>query len=419
MRLLGHNNIKMAVGSIKMAKMRSFLTMLGIIIGVASVVTIVSVGGGVKHQVNKQINQLGRDLITVRPGEPVRHQSDANSLRDSLGGVRLFYGTSNVGSLADEDIDVVRHVPGVAQAVPLSLVNGPLMVGGQEVAPPLVLATTTDMNAILHQPIEYGEFFAPDLTTQPDAAVIGHDVANRLFGQRSPLGQSFDFLGQRFFVRGVMKQFDATPLSLTTDFNDVIFIPYQTAQTLTNKNAQLYQILVKPQPAADLNHEVTVVTDALRNAHGGQQAFSVLRQDEDMRVANTILDLLTKLIAGVAAVSLLVGGIGVMNVMLVSVAERTHEIGLRKALGATNRQIWLQFLTEAGVLSLAGGIAGVLLALVVGFVLRVSTSLSPVLSWQAIVVSVSISWLVGIIFGTAPALKASRKDPIESLRSNL
>jgi putative ABC transport system permease protein len=138
-----------------------------------------------------------------------------------------------------------------------------------------------------------------------------------------------------------------------------------------------------------------------------------------MRVANTILDLLTKLIAGVAAVSLLVGGIGVMNVMLVSVAERTHEIGLRKALGATNRQIWLQFLTEAGVLSLAGGIAGVLLALVVGFVLRVSTSLSPVLSWQAIVVSVSISWLVGIIFGTAPALKASRKDPIESLRSNL
>jgi len=228
---------------------------------------------------------------------------------------------------------------------------------------------------MLHHPTEYGEFFAPDLSRQPDSAVIGHDVADRLFGERSPLGKSFDFLGQRFFVRGVMKKFDATPLSLTTDFNDVIFIPYQTAQTLTNKNAQLYQILVKPDNSdpAQIDATVATITSTLRNAHGGQQGFSVLRQDEDMKVTNSILDLLTKLIAGVAAVSLLVGGIGVMNVMLVSVAERTHEIGLRKALGASNRQIWLQFSTEASVLSLAGGVIGVLVSLAINVVLRVTT----------------------------------------------
>jgi ABC-type antimicrobial peptide transport system permease subunit len=408
-----YGNIKMAVGSLKVAKMRSFLTMLGVIIGVVSVVTVVSIGEGIKHQVSGEINQLGRDLITVRPGDALQ---PGNSASDSI---NLFYSTANIGSLSHGDIETVQKTPGVRQAVPLALVNGPLRVADDEYANPLVLATTEDMKGLLDDPVEFGEFFTQDgLADQPNVAIIGHNLANKLFEQRVPLGRSFDYLGQTFFVRGVMKKFNSTPLSLNTDFNDAILIPYSTAQALTSNNTQLYEILAKPQDPTQLGQTEAAITEKLKASHGGQQRFSVLRQDESLMVTNRILDLLTLLIASIAAISLLVGGIGIMDVMLVSVAERMHEIGLRKALGASNRQIMLQFLTEATVLSLLGGIIGVIISLAINFVLRVATPLTPVISWEAIVVSVVVSLIVGVIFGTAPALKAARKDPIEALRSH-
>jgi ABC-type antimicrobial peptide transport system permease subunit len=408
-----YGNVRMAIASLKSAKMRSFLTMLGVIIGVVSVVTVVSIGEGIKHQVSREINQLGRDLITIRPGDVVQRSNSGN-----IDNVNLLYNTTNAGSLAASDIETVRKTPGVSQAVPLALVNGTLKVFGQDVSsPPLMMATTNGLNDILRSPVEFGEFFDGDLSDQPNVAVIGHNVANNLYGQRAPLGGSFEYLGQTFFVRGVMKKFDATPLSLTTDFNDVIFIPYQTAQSLTKNNTQLYEILAKPTNAAQLTQTVGQVTEHMRKAHDGQQHFSVLRQDESLAVTNNILDLLTKLIAGIAAISLLVGGIGIMDVMLVSVAERMHEIGLRKALGASNRQILLQFVTEASVLSLTGGILGIFFSLIINFILRVSTSLTPVMTWQSVVGATLVSLLVGTIFGTAPALKAARKDPIEALRN--
>lgn len=408
-----YGNIRMAIGSLKTAKMRSFLTMLGVIIGVVSVVTVVSIGEGIKDQVSREINQLGRDLITIRPGDVIERGNSTS------GGINLFYSTANTGSLASEDIATVQKTPGVRQAVPLALVNGSIKVADDEYPSPLVLATTEDMKGLLGEPIEYGEFFVQDdLSEQPNSAVIGHNIADQFFDQRVPLGRSFEYLGQTFFVRGVMKKFDSTPLSLTTDFNDAILIPYSTAQTLTNSNTQLYEILAKPKDPAQLEEVVSGITSRLKSAHNGQQRFSVLRQNESLQVTNRILDLMTLLIAGIAAISLLVGGIGIMNVMLVSVAERMHEIGLRKALGASNRQIMLQFLTEATVLSLMGGVIGVIVSLAINFILRVSTPLAPIISWQAIIVSVVASLAVGAIFGTAPALKAARKDPIDALRSH-
>jgi ABC-type antimicrobial peptide transport system permease subunit len=407
-----YGNIRMAVASLKQAKMRSFLTMLGVIIGVVSVVTVVSIGQGIKHQVGREIDQLGRDLITIRPGNIKQPESEGGLAPDDL-----LNPVAAAGSLSPGDIEVVTKSQGVSQAVPLAVVHDTLKIDGQEVPPPLVLATTGGLQRILQQPIEYGEFFDLSVSNEPDSAVIGHDIADRLFKQRSPLGSSFEYLGQTFFVRGVMKKFDTSPLSLTTDFNDVILIPYKTAQSLTNNNTQLYEILAKPADAAKLDQTVNTVNANLKQAHKGQQSYSVLRQDESLAVTNGILDLLTKLIAGVAAISLLVGGIGIMDVMLVSVAERMHEIGLRKALGASNRQIWLQFLTEASVLSFLGGIIGVLVSLVINFILRVTTSLTPIISWQAIIIAVIVSLVVGIVFGTAPALKAARKDPIDALRN--
>jgi putative ABC transport system permease protein len=407
-----YGNIRMAIGSLKMAKMRSFLTMLGIIIGVISVVTVVSIGEGIKAQVGQEINQLGQDLITIRPGRALNEESSA----DAIG---LLNAPANIGSLVDGDIATVQKTAGVRQAVPLALVNGAIKVDDKTYDNPLVLATTENMKALLDDPVEFGEFFTQDdVEDQPDTAIIGHNLADKMFGQRVPLGRSFDYLGQTFFVRGVMKKFNTTPLSQTTDFNDAILIPYSTAQSLTSNNTQLYEILAKPQHSDQLDQTIAGITGSLKTAHNDQQRFSVLRQNESMEATSRILDLMTKLIAGIAGISLLVGGIGIMNVMLVSVAERTHEIGLRKALGASNRQILLQFVTEATVLSLLGGIFGVIVSLILNFVLRVATPLSPIISWEAVVVSVAVSLVVGVVFGTAPAMKAARKDPIESLRSH-
>ncbi len=407
-------NIKMAIASLRSTKMRSFLTMLGIIIGVVSVVTVVSIGEGIKHQVATQINQLGKDLITIRPGQLVQRGNDGD-----VNNVNLLFNATDGGSLTTKDLQTVSETSGVGHAVPLSLVHGPVMVDGREYEP-LVLGTTEGMSQILGDPVEFGEFFRSDddsIAAQPDSAVIGHNLATSLFKQRVAVGQSFDFLGQTFFVRGVLKQFDTTPLSLTTDFNDTIFVPYQTVQKLTGNNTSLYEILAKPSDPQLLDTVANGIEKRLTDSAGGQKRFTVLRQSESWAVTNNILNLLTKLIAGIAAISLLVGGIGIMNVMLVSVAERMHEIGIRKALGASNRQILLQFLTEASVLSLFGGLIGIILSLLINFILRVSTSLTPVLTWQVVIGATLVSLLVGVIFGTAPALKAARKDPIEALRN--
>ncbi len=407
------SNIKMALSSVKSNKWRSFLTMLGIIIGVASVVTVVSIGEGIKHQVNGQISQLGSDLITVRPGELVQRGSNG-----SIDGVNIFQGSNSFGSLSQDDMNTVTQTKDVQQAVPLALVNGVVKIDGYGGSSPLVLGTTSDLPKLLSQSIAAGSFFEADTSAEPNVAIIGANVAEKLFKQRAPLGQHFEFLGQTFFVQGVFNRFDTPPLSLSTDFNDTIFIPYSTAQMLTKNNTQLYEVLAKPSDPNHLGAVVNDISQRLTDAHQGQQKFTVLRQDEGLAVTNSVLDLLTRLIAGIAAISLLVGGIGIMDVMLVSVAERMHEIGIRKALGATNRQILTQFLTEASVLSVLGGLIGVVVSLVVSFLISSLTSLTPVVTWQIVLLATAVSLVVGVLFGTAPALKAARKDPIDALRNN-
>ena len=269
------SNLKMAYASVRTNRWRSFLTMFGIIIGVASVVTVVSIGQGIKHQVSGEIDQLGRDLITVRPGELIKRGSNGN-----VSGVNLFLGSNSFGTLSQDDLEIVDKTKYVEQSVPLALVNGTIKADGETGGSPLVLATTADLPNLLKQTIAEGSFFAEDTSAQPNVAVVGADVAHRLFHQRAPLGESFEFLGQTFFIQGVFNRFDTTPLSLSTDFNDTIFIPYSTAQVLTGNNAQLYEILAKPADPKQLDPVVEDISQRLSDAHKGQQKFTVLRQDE-------------------------------------------------------------------------------------------------------------------------------------------
>ena len=410
MSALVRGEVKMAIAGVRSTRWRSLLTMVGIIIGIVSVVTIVGIGEGVKQQIAGQLGQFGKDLITIVPGN-VNDQNGSSSFI----GTSLFSGPSSQSSLGGQDLRVVQHTSHVAETAPLVQVPGQVTVDNQHFSGVTVIGTSPDLPRLLNQSVHAGSFFTNDPNDQ-NAAVIGLSVAQRLFQEDAPLGMTFQFRGQTLTVRGVFDDFANVPLSPVANFNNTIFIPFSLANALSNNNAQLYAILAKPDDASRTNGTINAVNSALLKSRGGQQDFSVLNETQAVSSTSHVLDLMTKLIAGVAAISLLVGGVGIMNVMLVSVTERMHEIGVRKAVGATNRQIWRQFVLESAVLSGLGGVLGVLLSLLIELLLRAYSDLKPSVSWQAVAGATVIAVAVGMLFGTAPALKAARKDPIEALR---
>lgn len=406
---LVRGNVKITIESLRATKWRSLLTMLGIIIGIVSVVTVVGIGEGVKREVAAQINQFGKDLITIRPGKVSPGDRMLTTNTDAL------LGFTNTNALTEHDLKTVKQTKHVAIAAPLSVVPGTVAVDGRKVKNSLVLATNQDLPEALNQEVRYGEFFKDD-GGRANGAVIGRDVAYTLFKDYVPLGKTFTFRGHAFIVRGMFEEFKGTPLSPTSNFNNAIFIPYQLAEKLTGNSTQMYSILAKPDTERNVEPAITAINKSLNKAHGGEQDFTVLDQEESLEASSNVLSLLTTMIAAVAAISLLVGGVGIMNIMLASVTERMHEIGVRKAIGATNRQILNQFILESAVLSVVGGVVGVIVSLVAVGTMRAYTSLEPVVSWEAIGIAVGASLVIGVVFGTAPAVKAARKDPIEALR---
>jgi putative ABC transport system permease protein len=410
MKSLTRGHLKAGLDSVRGAKMRNFWTMLGVIIGVASVITVVGIGEGIKQQIGGQVHHLGKDLITVQPSQL---HSGAGSRSTSA---NLLSGLNITGTLSTNDVTTVSKSSGVGQVAPLSAVSGSIVGDHGSYSGGLVLGTTSALSSLLNQSMEYGVFLS-DSDVGSNVAVLGTNAAKQLFDEDVPLGRTFSIHGQQFMVRGIFNEFDNTPFSPEADYNNAIFIPYDVSESMTNGSAPTFEILARPINPAQTSAVAASVRSDLQAAHGGNSDFSVLQQNQNLAANNDILDLLTRLIAGVAAISLLVGGIGIMNVMLVSVAERMHEIGIRKAVGATNSQILSQFMIEASVLSLSGGLIGIGLAYLIDISLRVFTNLRPAISWQVVVLATGVSLLVGIVFGSVPALKAARKDPIDALRS--
>jgi putative ABC transport system permease protein len=405
---LANGHIKAGVDSVRGAKLRSLWTMLGVIIGVASVITVVGIGNGIKQQVGSQIHHLGQNLITVRPAQ-LTTGSGSNSL-NIAGGLGIS------GPLSLKDVDVISHTPGVAASAPLTIVAGTPSGEQGNYRNGFVVGTTSALPGLLNQSMAYGAFF-DDGDNGTNVAVLGQHASESLFNEDVPLGRSFSFHGQQFIVRGIFNQFASTALGQQADFNNAIFIPNDVAESLSKNTASTYEVLARPAGGQATKAVADRLRTALDQAHGGQSGLAVQSGNQNLAASDNILALLTKLIAGAASISLLVGGIGIMNVMLVSVSERMHEIGIRKAVGATNRQIMSQFLIEAGILSLVGGVIGVMLAFVIDVALRVFTDLQPSISWQIVLLASGVSLLIGVIFGTIPAVKAARKHPIEALRS--
>lgn len=407
MTSLTGRNVRMAVQSIKSTKMRSFLTMVGIIIGVASVITAVSQGEGVRRQVAGNLTISASDVISIRPGKLVNRASNGAI-------TSINYGAAlGTNALTDQDIISLKKIPSIKTVVPLSTISAQASDRDGRTFDGTVIGTGENFLDLSGLKLAYGGFFDGSENNR-NVAVIGKSVAEELFQENVPVGQSILLRNQEFMVVGVFDTLSANSFSNASDLNRAIFIPYQEAKAISGNTVSIYQILVKPVgDGKDTNRDIN---EAITLNHGGQQDFTVLTQAETLQIAGRTLTSLTSFIAGIAAISLIVGGIGIMNIMFVSVTERTREIGVRKSLGATNRQIYSQFLVEATIISLVGGILGVLLALLTNFLLVVLTDLRPVATLPIIGLAVAVSMAVGMIFGTAPAVKAARKDPIQSLR---
>ncbi len=398
--------LKMSISSIRGARFRSTLTMFGIIVGVSSVVTIVSLGEGVRQQITQQAGEVGDSLIVIRPGK----KTEAKII--SLDSLRNF--TSGAGSLSEKDWRDVEKVAGVKSVVPVGVISGIASYQDREYTGSLI-ASTDNLPRFLNQEVEYGNFF-DETNANKKIAIIGRDVAEKLFRENVPIGKKLSIRGVDYTVSGVFEQQSSSTFA-AININSAIVLPYDSAKEVSN-NIQLLQLFVEAGDSEKVSATAESIRQTLENNHAGQEDFTILEKDEALEATNEIFYQLTVFIAGVAFISFIVGGIGIMNIMFATVSERTKEIGIRKAIGATNRQILGQFVMEAIVVSLVGGIFGIIVALLANAIIRVTTDLQPVITPEVAIVVFSLSALTGVISGILPAAQAARKDPITALRTS-
>lgn len=408
MSAIVRGNVRMAISSIRNTRWRSFFTMFGVVVAIVPVLTILSIGEGVKRQITDQINGLGSNLLTVRPGQLVSNDS-------ALKQFSALSGYTTAGTFTAKDFEAVRELKDVDKIAPLSIVPGAVKVDDKAVTDTFVVGTTEDLPSLIGQDVQHGGFFT-DKEYGRRSVVIGRGAAEKIFGEGIPLGRAFDFRDDTFVVGGVLERSETAPLSFSTDLNNAIIMPYQLASSIAGEAPPIYEMLVRPSSEDKTEKLQADITKALAGTRGGEKDFSVVTQAENMQVVTRILTLVTALVSGVAGIALVVSGIGIMNIMLVSVTERLHEIGVRKAIGATRRQVIGQFMSEAIILSTSGGVIGVLLSFLAMYFVRLFTNIEAVITWEAVCLVVGTSLIVGTIFGSIPAIKAARKDPIEALR---
>jgi len=386
-------------------KMRTALTMLGMIIGVAAVITMVALGTGAQTSIESQIQSAGTNMIIVAAGNFTQ------------GGVRQ--GQGNASTLTPDDANAIRSVPGVQYVAAGVNTRGQLVASNQNWGTQ-VQGTDVDMPLIRSWPTQLGAFFsAQDVATASKVAVLGSVVRDQLFGPDvDPTGQVIRINNQPFTVSGVMASKGQSGMG--QDQDDVVFVPYTTVMKKLRGITFIQQAQVSAASATDTSATADRIAALLRVRHkiqpGDPDDFMVRTMEEMAAVRVQATQTMTALLASIAGVSLLVGGIGIMNIMLVSVTERTREIGLRMAIGARGRDVLLQFLVEAVVLSLFGGSIGIALGFAlsqgVTFWMNWPTAVSP----QAVVLAFGFAAMTGVFFGFYPARKAAALDPIDALR---
>ncbi len=401
------SSLKVALRALRINKMRSFLTMLGIIIGVGAVIVMVAIGSGAREMISQQIASMGSNLIMVVPGAT------------TAGGARM--GLGSVSTLTSDDAKAIKdECPAVKEVAP-TWGGVTQVVYGNQNWNTSVTGTTPSFFDIRDWPLGSGRnFIEPEISGAVKVAVLGQSVVDNLFGTENPLGQIIRIKKVPFSVVGVLAKKGPSPRG--DDQDDVVYIPLTTSQkkVFGSSLPKTVRIILVQAQALELMAEAeSQVNDLLKQRHrtqGGQLPdFTVRNLTELMAAAEESARIMSLLLGSIALVSLLVGGIGIMNIMLVSVTERTREIGIRMAVGARGTDILFQFLTESIVLSMVGGLIGVVLGVIGAKVMASFSGWNVLISYGALLLSFSFAAAVGIFFGFYPAHKASRLNPIDAL----
>jgi putative ABC transport system permease protein len=409
-----YTNFIESLESLYANKLRSALTILGIVIGVAAVIAMLSIGRGAQESITNQIESIGTNLVYVSPGS-----------FNQGGGVRSAGGTA--GNLTQQDANALEGLPNVVTVVPEVDGRAQVVYMGNNSNVRLV-GITPDYQTMSNLTLADGAFISEDnVAARSPVVVLGNGVATTLFGETvGVVGQNVTIRGQPYKVIGVLNSKGGTGF-LNQD--DQIFVPITTAQTRlvgggffrgANVIATINVQVDSPDNVKKVEAEITSLLEERHNVAPGSDDFTVSSQQDALTAITTVTNTLSIFLGGIAGISLMVGGIGIMNIMLTTVTERTHEIGLRKAVGARRNDILLQFLVEAMTLSLLGGIIGVIvgwgIAQVIGRVQLGGSAITPVVSVDSVLLATLFSLVVGLFFGIYPAARASRLQPVDALR---
>jgi putative ABC transport system permease protein len=378
--------LKMSISSVYSNKLRSFLTMLGIIIGISSVIVLVGMGEGTKQQVASRIEQLGTNLITVN-----------------------IMGYRN-RAVSNQEIKQLEAKPGIKAIAPTFTQGNVDIKGGDNTSTTDIEATTPNYTEIKKVNVSTGRFINQrDLDNRYRVAVVGTTVATELFNTTDVVGDTINVDGADFSIVGVLQQQGGTS-------DDIVVLPLTTAQRLF-KNTNIRTFYVEASDQSQMDEAMGYLQLFLNNKFNNDpRSYRIMNQTSLLDTANQTNDSMTAMLSGVAAISLVVGGIGIMNIMLVSVIERTREIGIRKAIGAKRRTVLTQFLIEAGFISGLGGILGVMFGYGTAYVVRTAFKTPVVISNNIVIGAFAFSVILGIVFGMYPANKASKLNPIDALR---
>lgn len=399
------SNIRLSFKAIGKNKFRSFLTMLGIIIGVAAVIAMQAIGNGSSADINQRISSLGSNLVMVAPA-PAKQ-----------GSVRLESGSAAVLRKRDADL-LLREVPSISAISPVVRLSVQVKYGNANWRTSIV-GVYPAYFTIRDYELEYGTLFTQEQERNlTKVCVIGKTVSDNLFGTGvSPVGKTIRVGTVPFLITGLLKSKGS---GFGQDQDDIMIAPFSTVQRRMMGTDKIQQIFASAQSDEVVNDAVTEITVALRKQHRLKDAddndFMIGTQSEIRQTLNQVLGTITILLASIAAISLLVGGIGIMNIMLVSVTERTREIGIRMAVGATATDVQFQMLVEAMALSVSGGVAGILIGVGTSLFISNVVGWTTIVSPQSIVISFVVSTLIGVFFGWYPSRKAANLNPIDALR---
>jgi putative ABC transport system permease protein len=385
-------------------KARTILTMIGIIIGISSVIIMISIGNGAKKSIQSSIESIGSNLLIVMPGS-----------QKSFGGPREQSGTAKSltfsDALAIEDLDGVKNVSSVIQT------RGQILSKGSDTNTQII-GTTTNYQEVRNINIEYGVFFnESQIKNSSKVAVLGPTTKDTLFGDEDVLGKTVRINNIVFSIIGVTEAKGGSGFS---NSDDVVYIPYTTAGHYLTGNEYLSQINIGAKDESDMTSIQENIQSILMKRHKltnqSNLDFSITNQSDIIKTASSVTETFTILLAAVASISLIVGGIGIMNMMLTNVTERTREIGLRKAVGAKKKDINTQFLIEAIFVTLLGGIIGILIGIIFSYLINKLGIIQTNITIESILLSFGVSFVIGIIFGYYPAKRASNLNPIDALR---